>query len=73
MPGRTATTTSSSSSAGDADYDGKVFNITLSDVPERKTNLVEGRYEIPTGKVGQTIAVKIIDMLGEEVLTTLQP
>ncbi len=55
----------------DAAYDGKVFNITLSDVPERKSDLVEGRYEIPASKIGRTIAVKIIDMLGEEVLTSL--
>lgn len=52
----------------DADYDGKVFNVAVSDVPERKSDLVEGRYEIPSRKAGQTIAVKIIDMLGEEVL-----
>jgi hypothetical protein len=54
----------------DADYDGKVFNVTLSDVPERKSDLAQGRYEIAADKVGRTIAVKIIDMLGEEVLTT---
>jgi DNA modification methylase len=54
----------------DADYDGKVFNITLSDVPGRKTDFVQGRYEIGPTKPGHAIAVKIIDMLGEEVLTT---
>ena len=54
----------------DTNYDGNVFNITLADVPERKSDLVEGRYEIPADKVGQTIAVKVIDMLGEEVVTT---
>jgi len=56
----------------DADYDGKVFRIGLSDVPEKKTDLVAGRYELPV-PVGKTIAVKIIDMLGEEVLVTLYP
>jgi len=56
----------------DADYDGKVFRIGLSDVPEKKTGLVSGRYELPA-PVGKTIAVKIIDMLGEEVLVTLHP
>jgi hypothetical protein len=55
----------------DPDYDGKVFRIGLSDVPERKTDLVEGRYELRTGQVGRTIAVKVVDMLGEEVLMTL--
>jgi adenine-specific DNA-methyltransferase len=56
----------------DADYDGKVFRIGLSDVPEKKADLVSGRYELPD-PVGKTIAVKIIDMLGEEVLVTLHP
>lgn len=54
----------------DSDYDGKVFRIGLSDVPERKTDLVAGRYEIAAGKAKGTIAVKIMDMLGEEVLVT---
>ncbi len=55
----------------DPDYDGKVFRIGLSDVPERKTDLVTGRYEIPAARRGATVAVKIIDMLGEEVLVRL--
>jgi DNA modification methylase len=54
----------------DADYDGSVFNVTLSDVPERKSDLIQGRYAIPAAKPKQTVAVKIIDMLGEEVLAT---
>ena len=54
----------------DPDYDGKVFRIGLSDVPERKTDLVAGRYEIALVSGRNTIAVKIIDMLGEEVLVT---
>jgi len=54
----------------DFDYDGKVFRIGLSDVPERKTDLVSGRYELPGGRVGGTVAVKVVDMLGEEVLVT---
>jgi hypothetical protein len=51
----------------DTAYDGEVFNITLADVPERKTDLVEGKYMVETKK-GATIAVKVTDMLGEEVL-----
>jgi hypothetical protein len=51
----------------DSAYDGKVFNITLADVPEKKNDLVEGKYEMEAKK-GSTIAVKITDMLGEEVL-----
>ncbi len=51
----------------DSNYDGKVFNITLADVPERKNDLVGGKYVIETKK-GSTVAVKVTDMLGEEVL-----
>ncbi|MEO8354593.1 MAG: hypothetical protein ABI621_01635, partial [Chloroflexota bacterium] len=51
----------------DSNYDGKVFNITLADVPERKNDLVEGKYVIEAKK-GATVAVKVTDMLGEEVL-----
>lgn len=51
----------------DADYDGEIFNITLADVPERKNDLVEGKYTVEAKK-GATLAVKLTDMLGEEVL-----
>jgi hypothetical protein len=51
----------------DADYDGTVFNITLADVPERKNDLVEGKYVVEARK-GITVAVKVTDMLGEEVM-----
>lgn len=52
----------------DTQRDSQVFNVALSDVPERKQDLVEGRYELPAPPVGSTIAVKIIDMLGEELV-----
>ena len=48
--------------------DGQVFNVALSDVPERKSDLVSGCYEIPAPAGPTTVAVKITDMLGEEVL-----
>jgi len=51
----------------DSAYDGKVFNITLADVPEKKNDLVEGKYAVEAKK-NATIAVKITDMLGEEIL-----
>ena len=54
----------------DTDYDGEIFNIVLSDVPERKNDLVQGRYEIPVPDSGSVVAVKIIDMLGEELVIT---
>jgi len=54
----------------DAAYGGEVFNVALSDVPEKKTDLVVGRYELPAPEDPTTVAVKIVDMLGEEVLVT---
>jgi len=54
----------------DLNYDGEVFEIALSDVPEKKDDLVTGHYELPAPENETTIAVKIIDMLGEEVLIT---
>ena len=56
----------------DPAYDGKVFNVVFSDVPARKDDLVSGEYELPAPSgTGKTIvAVKIIDMLGEEALVT---
>ena len=52
----------------DTAYDGQIFNVALTDVPERKTDLVAGRYELPAPAGPTTVAVKITDMLGEEVL-----
>ncbi|MBA5867818.1 MAG: hypothetical protein GDA67_14085 [Nitrospira sp. CR1.3] len=52
----------------DPAYDGKVFNVALADVPEKKTDLVAGHYELPAPNGKTTVAVKIVDMLGEEVL-----
>jgi adenine-specific DNA-methyltransferase len=54
----------------DTAYDGQVFNVVLSDVPERKADLVAGRYELPAPDGPTSVAVKITDMLGEEVLVT---
>lgn len=55
----------------DIAYDGQVFNVALADVPERKSDLVSGRYELPAPEGETRVAVKIVDMLGEEVLTLL--
>jgi DNA modification methylase len=54
----------------DSDYNEKVFNIKFTDVPEKKNDFVQGKYEIEIPKNKTTVAVKIIDMLGEEVLIT---
>jgi len=45
----------------------KVLNITLADVPEKKNDLMDSKYLVKAKK-GATIAVKVTDMLGEEVL-----
>ena len=55
----------------DTQYDGQVFNVALADVPERKQDLVNGRYELPAPPAGSTVGVKIIDMLGEELIVTM--
>lgn len=52
----------------DPAYDGKVFNIALADVPERKQDLVQGQYKLPAPRGKTVVAVKVTDMLGEEVL-----
>jgi hypothetical protein len=52
----------------DNNYDGKVFNIFLSDVPEKKNDFIIGEYDIKIPSKDAKLAVKIIDMLGEEVL-----
>lgn len=54
----------------DAAYNGDIFNISLSDVPARKSDLVLGSYHLPAPAGETIVAVKIIDMLGEEVLVT---
>lgn len=52
----------------DPAWNGNVFNVALSDIPERKTDLVAGDYELPAPSGATAVAVKIIDMLGEEVI-----
>lgn len=54
----------------DTAFDGAVFNVVHADVPARKTDLVAGEYELDAPAGETTVAVKITDMLGEEVLIT---
>ncbi len=56
----------------DNNYDGKTFHIVYSDVPERKNDLVKGKYEIEVNSSKCKIAIKIIDMLGEELLNVFE-
>jgi DNA modification methylase len=54
----------------DTNYDGNVFNIVYSDCPQEKKEMVSGTYELDISRGSTTVAVKIIDMLGEELIMT---
>jgi DNA modification methylase len=56
----------------DANHGGSVFNVTLADVPERKQDFVDGCYEMAAPPVGAVVALKVIDMLGEECIISLK-
>ena len=56
----------------DLNYNGEIFNVSVSDIPAKKDALVRGVYEVEVGALPVTIAVKIIDLLGEEVVTVLE-
>ena len=52
----------------DTDYNGNDFKITESDLPKRKKDFIVGKYNLSLPREGATVAMKIVDMLGEEVL-----
>ena len=52
----------------DTDYIGEHFNIVKSDVPKKKEDFVEGEYTVSLPRPDASVAVKIIDMLGEETV-----
>jgi len=52
----------------DTDYTGEHFNIVESDVPERHKDLIDGEYTVSLPRPDARVAVKIIDMLGEETI-----
>jgi hypothetical protein len=54
----------------DTAYDGEVFNIVYSDIPERKNDLVKGEYTLPAPQGPTNVAVRITDMLGQDVIVT---
>ena len=54
----------------DTDYTGEHFDIVVSDVPEKKDDFVEGEYTVSLPRPNARVAVKIIDMLGEETVVT---
>ena len=52
----------------DTDYNGRSFNIVASDLPKKKTDFIRGRYELSLPHADAKVAVKIVDMLGEEII-----
>ena len=56
----------------DTDYTGEHFNIVESDVPKKKEDFVDGEYTVSLPRPDARVAVKIIDMLGEETVVTKQ-
>ena len=52
----------------DTDYTGEYFNIVESDIPEEKEDFIAGKYTISLPRPDAHVAVKIIDMLGEEMI-----
>ena len=54
----------------DVDYNGKLFNAEIMDIPTKK-EMVKGEYKYEYKKAGDyKVAVKIVDLLGEEYFET---
>lgn len=54
----------------DTDYTGEHFTIAESDLPKKKTDFVDGKYTVSLPRPDARVAIKIIDMLGEETVVT---
>ena len=52
----------------DTDYNGKSFKIVKSDLPKKRTDFIKGEYKLILPRADAKVAVKIVDMLGEEVI-----
>lgn len=52
----------------DTDYDEKIFRIVKIDRPEKRKDFVSARYELALPHASARVAVKVVDMLGEEVM-----
>lgn len=56
----------------DIDYDGKLFNAEIIDLPDKK-ELIKAEYSYTYDKAGKnTVAIKIVDVLGEEYFETFE-
>ncbi len=54
----------------DTAYTGEHFTIVESDVPEKKSDFIKGKYTVSLPHPDARVAVKIIDRLGEETVVT---
>ena len=54
----------------DTDYTGEHFTIIESDVPKRKEDFIQAQYTVTLPHSDARVAIKIIDMLGEETVVT---
>jgi hypothetical protein len=52
----------------DTDYTGDYFKIVEIDFPEKKKDFIKGEYTVSLPRPDARVAVKIIDMLGEETV-----
>jgi len=56
----------------DVDYDGKLFNAEITDLPSKK-EIIKGKYDWDYKQNGKySVAVKIVDVLGEEYFETFE-
>lgn len=56
----------------DVDYDGKIFNAEITDLPSKK-EIIKGKYNWDYEKKGKySVAVKVVDVLGEEYFETFE-
>ncbi len=56
----------------DVDYNGKLFNAEVMDLPDKK-EVIKAKYEWEYPKKGKyTVAIKIVDVLGEEYFETFE-
>ena len=54
----------------DPAYDNQVFRAVIADVPKRRTDRVVGIYRVEAPLAETVVAVKLTDVLGEEILVT---
>jgi hypothetical protein len=52
----------------DPAYDGAVLRATIADAPQRKQDQVCGDYELPAPVQPTTVAVRLLDIAGNETL-----